>query len=214
MLTDAIASAFTEVDKVKADLDLATAVDDLVATKVIVQDDFIDVIASMANGSVSPEDAQVLLNQTILLPNTLNRFQNSDTPGSYMYAGEEESVNIRANFPQFVEEGEAFEVSLQAKDDDDLIAFNRFQNSDVPGSYIYAGEEESVNIRANFPQFVEEGIAFYTFGADADRGADIYRFQNSNQPGTFIFVGEEEAVNIRANFPQFVEEGIAFEVAL
>ena len=90
--SNAIASAFTEVNEVKEDLDLATAVDDLVATKVIVQDDFIDVIARMANGGVSPEDAQVLLEQKLLLPDTFDRFHPTEQ-------GAAVSTFLRAGFP-------------------------------------------------------------------------------------------------------------------
>jgi hypothetical protein len=38
--------------------------------------------------------------------------------------------------------------------------FNRFQNTALPGTYLFAAEEESIGIRANFPNFVEEGVAF------------------------------------------------------
>ncbi len=140
------------------------------------------------------------------------RFQNSDRPGTYLFVGEEERQSILQNFTQFQEEGRAFSVSSEPKDD--LIRFNRFQNQNVPGTYLYAGEEESINIRQNFPNFNEEGIAFYAYDANAGLGIDFYRFQNTQQPGTYIFVGEEERQSIIANFPQFVEEGIAFEVAL
>ena len=100
-----------------------------------------------------------------------------------------------------------------ADNNDSLIRFYRFQNRDKPGTYLYAGEEESVNIRNQFPNFIEEGIAFYAYGANSNQGEKIYRFQNTQQLGTYIFVGEAERQNILANFPQFVEEGIAFEVA-
>ncbi|MEM9273251.1 MAG: SBBP repeat-containing protein [Cyanobacteria bacterium P01_F01_bin.143] len=145
-----------------------------------------------------------------LLNTPINRFQNSDLPGTYLFAGEAESQGIRANFPNFVEEGQAFTVAVEPGDD--LIRLNRFQNSNVPGTYLYAGEEESQGIRANFPNFVEEGIAFYVYPGSADIGVDFYRFQNSNVPGTYIFVAGEERQNILANFPNFVEEGVAFEV--
>ena len=88
---------------------------------------------------------------------------------------------------------------------------NRFQNTSIPGTYLYAGETESQNIRQNFSNFKEEGIAFYVYGADANRGVDIYRFQNSQLPGTYLFVGQEERQNILQNNPNFVEEGVAFE---
>ena len=142
----------------------------------------------------------------------INRFQNSDRPGTYLFAGERESQNIRENFPNFVEEGQAFKVAVEPGDD--LIRINRFQNSSVPGTYLYAGEEESQGIRANFPNFIEEGIAFYVYDGAADIGEDFYRFQNLGVPGTYIFVAGEERQNILNNFPEFKEEGIAFKVEL
>lgn len=144
------------------------------------------------------------------LNTTFNRFQNNDRLGTYLFASEVESRNIRASFPNFAEEGIAFQVSETP--DDDLIVFNRFQNKNLPGTYLYAGEQESRNIRRNFPNFQEEGVAFYAYSGDANKGVDFYRFQNTRQLGTYIFVAEEERQNILANFPQFVEEGVAFEV--
>lgn len=145
------------------------------------------------------------------LDTPLNRFQNEDVPGTYLFATEEESVTIRQDFPNFIEEGQAFSVSLEPKDN--LIRFNRFQNEDVPGTYLFATEGESVSIRQNFPNFIEEGIAFYAYDADADIASDFYRFQNTQQPGTYLFVGEEEKDNILNDFPQFELEGVAFEAA-
>jgi len=95
---------------------------------------------------------------------------------------------------------------------DQLLRFNRFQNLDKPGTYLYAGEQESASIRSQFPNFIEEGIAFYAYGANSNLGDKVYRFQNTQQPGTYIFVGETERQSIRENFPQFAEEGVAFEV--
>ncbi|MBL1211582.1 NHL repeat-containing protein, partial [Geminocystis sp. GBBB08] len=36
----------------------------------------------------------------------------------------------------------------------------RFQNKDIPSTYLYAGEQEAQNIRQNYPNFKEEGFAF------------------------------------------------------
>jgi cyclophilin family peptidyl-prolyl cis-trans isomerase len=144
------------------------------------------------------------------LNTTFNRFQNNDRLGTYLFASEVESRNIRASFPNFKEEGVAFQVSETP--DDELIVFNRFQNKNLPGTYLYAGEQESQNIRRNFPNFKEEGVAFYAYSGNANKGVDFYRFQNTRQLGTYIFVGEEERQNIVANFPDFKEEGVAFEV--
>ncbi|BAQ65254.1 peptidylprolyl isomerase [Geminocystis sp. NIES-3709] len=144
------------------------------------------------------------------LNNPLYRFQNLDRLGTYLFVDEVERQNVINNFPQFKEEGYAFNISQT--EDDDLIVFNRFRNSAVSGTYLYAGEAESQQIRENFPQFIEEGEAFYAYDKNANRGVDIYRFHNTQQPGTYIFVGEEEKNSILANFPQFQLEGVAFEV--
>ena len=79
---------------------------------------------------------------------------------------------------------------------------------------MYASEDESLSIRRDFPNFIEEGTAFYAYGKDANLGVDFYRMQNTQQPGTYLFVGEEEKNNILNQFPQFVLEGVAFEVAV
>ena len=155
---------------------------------------------------VQPDFGDSLLNTPI------NRFQNGSRPGTYLFAGPEESQGIRENFPNFIEEGQAFKVAVEPGDN--LIRLNRFQNLDVPGTYLYAGEEESQNIRANFPNFLEEGVAFHVYPGNADIGVDIYRFQNRDVPGTYIFAAGEERQNILANFPNFEEEGIAFEVEI
>jgi hypothetical protein len=140
------------------------------------------------------------------------RFQNQNQLGTYLFVGGQERQNIKANFPEFREEGFAFNVGIEPADD--LIPMTRFRNTSVPGTYLYAGEEESRSIRRNNPNFAEEGIAFYVYKGDANKGQDIYRFQNTLVPGTYIFVTEQERQNIRQNFTNFVEEGVAFEVAL
>ena len=144
------------------------------------------------------------------LTDPINRFQNSDLPGTFLFAGEDESRDIRQNFPNFIEEGEAFDVSEEPADG--LIRINRFQNENVPGTFLFADEAESVGIRRDFPNFREEGIAFYVYGADANKGTDYYRFQNTDRPGTYIFVSQFERDTILSDFPQFNLEGIAFEV--
>ena len=93
--------------------------------------------------------------------------------------------------------------------------FVRFQNTAVPGTYLYATGEEANNIRANFPGFDEEGVAFNASIAPADGLIPLFRFQSTQRPGTYLFVGEDERNNINAdpNFANaFDEEGIAFYI--
>ncbi|MGI0481757.1 putative Ig domain-containing protein [Geminocystis sp. CENA526] len=149
--------------------------------------------------------------KNITLNDPLFRFQNIDRPGTYLFVGNEERISVLNEYsPPFVEEGFAFNVSYG--EEEGLVRFNRFQNKNVPGTYLFAGEEESVSIRENYSDvFTEEGIAFYALDAQANIGVDYYRFQNTEQPGTYIFVGEAEKTSILNNYPQFQLEGIAFE---
>ena len=166
------------------------------------------------------EDGEVSLSSELiqsrdlgLFDTSINRFQNTDLPGTYLFAGNAEAQEIRANFPSFDEEGFAFRVAVQP--DNDLIAFYRFQNTQTPGTYLYAAEEERASINANFSdRFTEEGLAFYTYGVGAGQGTEFYRFQNTDLPGTYLFATGSEADNIRVNLPNFVDEGIAFEAVI
>ena len=143
----------------------------------------------------------------------LNRFQNTDIPGTYLYVGETESQEIRDNFPNFTEEGLAFKVSKDPSDE--LIPLYSFQSLVIPGTYLYVGEAEREAINRDFADsFVEEELAFYVYGVGTGRGTEFIRFQNSDRPGTYLYATGDEANNIRDNFPNFVEEGAAFEVGI
>ena len=143
----------------------------------------------------------------------INRFQNSDVPGTFLFAGEQESKSIRSDFPQFEEEGFAFRVADEAGED--LVEIFRFQSVNNPGTFLFVEEEERQSVNANFSaDFVEEGTAFFVLPATSDVGTTLFRFQNTNQPGTFLFADAEERTSILADFPQFVEEGAAFNVAI
>ena len=69
-----------------------------------------------------------------------------------------------------------------------------------------------MNIRRDYTNFIEEGTAFYAYGAGSGKGIEYYRMQNTQQAGTYIFVNEAEKNQIIDSFPQFSLEGIAFEV--
>jgi mannose-6-phosphate isomerase-like protein (cupin superfamily) len=86
----------------------------------------------------------------------------------------------------------------------------RFQNTQLPGSYVYVLEEERQLILQNHTNYVEEGIAFNVAVTAGDDLMPIYRFQNTVVPGTFIYVDESERQSILQNHTDYVEEGIAF----
>jgi hypothetical protein len=146
------------------------------------------------------------------LDTSLFRFQNTSIPGTYLFAGEQEAASIRQNYKNFKEEGFAFGVAT-SQADPLLQPFYRFQNTSMPGTYLYAGEQEAASIRQNYKNFYEEGLAFYAYGADVGKGTTFNRFQNTSLPGTYLFAGPSETASILTNYQNFHLEGIAFEAA-
>jgi cyclophilin family peptidyl-prolyl cis-trans isomerase len=142
------------------------------------------------------------------------RFQNTDKPGTYLFAGEQEAASIRQNYKGFKEEGLAFQVAV-SKDDPLMQPFYRFRNTEKgrEGTYLFAGEQEATSIRSKFKNFVEEGLAFYAYSAGVGGGTtDFARFQNKGLPGTYLFTGPSETNSVRNN-SSFILEGSAFAAA-
>ena len=175
---------------------------------------FLELSNPTGNSAIADGQGEGIIGEDDILSTRINRFQSKGVPGTYLFAGEEESVNIRENFADsFDEEGVAFEVATEPEDDPNLIPLYRFQSTRTPGTYLFVGEEEREGIRDNFSNdFNEEGLAFYVYGVGSGEGTEFIRFQNSDRPGTYLFAGPEEAQGIRDNFPSFIEEGPAFEV--
>ncbi|MGK7898933.1 MAG: PQQ-dependent sugar dehydrogenase [Xenococcus sp. (in: cyanobacteria)] len=91
----------------------------------------------------------------------LFRLQSIQRPGTYLYVGEQERNNINSdpNFSNsFIEEGIAFYVYGVGAGIE--TPFTRFQNADLPGTYLYATGAEADSIRNGFSNFIEEGFAF------------------------------------------------------
>ena len=91
----------------------------------------------------------------------------------------------------------------------------RFQNLEIPGSYLFASEEEAHNIRTNYPDLIEEGVAFYAAIAPNENLIPLYRFQSNQRPGAYLYVEETERnlINADSNLANaFNDEGIAFYV--
>lgn len=104
---------------------------------------------------------------------------------------------------------------IPVTNDDDVLLntpIYRFQNKNVLGTYLYAGAEEAQNIRNDFPNFTEEGVAFKVGVTASDDLIPIYRFQNIAKPGTYLYAGEQERQSILTNNRNFTDEGIAFYV--
>ena len=157
---------------------------------------------------------QLVVEEDELLDTPFIRFQNSNIPGTYVYATGAEAQNIRDNLTGFVEEGVAFNAAVEPNDD--LIALSRLESNQLPGTFLYVGEEElnSINADPNLSNaFTNQGIAFYVYGVGANQETPFSRFQNSDVPGTYLYATGAEADNIRANFTNLIDEGIAFEAA-
>ena len=161
-------------------------------------------------GIVDSQGVGTLLDS--LLDTPIYRFQNLAVPGTYLFVREEERQTIKRDFSEsFIEEGLAFKVAPEGGDN--LIPLYRFQSKLVPGTYLFAQEQERQSINRDFSEsFTEEGLAFYVYEAGSGLGTDFSRFQNTTQPGTYLFATGDERENIRVNFPIFEEEGLAFEV--
>jgi len=161
-------------------------------------------------GQLVVDNDSSLLGNDDFVSSPVYRFQNLNARGTYLYAATQERTSIRTNFPNFDEEGIAFNVSLEARED--FIPLYRFQSLLVPGTYIYVGDEERGSVIDNFSDvFTEEGLAFYVHGAGAGQGIPFSRFHNNDFPGTYLYAAGEEAQSITANFPNFDNEGVAFE---
>lgn len=175
-------------------------------------------IRATANGQFIDDtfSIEVSENNESKLDSPIFRFQSNEIPGTFLYVGEEERQNIEQNLADdFVNEGIAFNAAIAP--DDDLIAFFRFQSTQMPGTFLYVGEDErnSINADPNLSNsFTDEGISFYVYGAGAGEETPFFRFQNSDVPGTYLYATGAEAENIRVNFTNFIEEGIAFEAGV
>ncbi|ELS00989.1 hypothetical protein Xen7305DRAFT_00006900 [Xenococcus sp. PCC 7305] len=160
--------------------------------------------------------AEELANKTIELLSPISRFQNTQVPGTFLYLNAGEQENINQNFVgNFVDEGIAFNAALEP--DDDLIALFRLQNNDLPGTFLYVGEDERNSIITDpefADKFTDQGISFYVYGAGAGEETPFFRFQNSDVPGTYVYAAGAEADDIRNNLTNFIEEGIAFEAEI
>jgi hypothetical protein len=91
----------------------------------------------------------------------------------------------------------------------------RFRNDNVPGAYLFVGEQEAQSIAQNplYSNFINEGFVFAVATSQSDPLLrPFYRFANTTpgREGSYLFVGEQEAHSIRQNHPNFRLDGLAF----
>ena len=183
--------------------------DETVALTLASGTDYAIATSTPVTGAIANDDVATYGDK---LTTPIIRFQNTDKPGTYLFAGEQEAASIRQNYKGFKEEGLAFQVAVN-KDDPLMQPFYRFQNTTKgqEGTYLFADEKEAISIRQNYKNFKEEGLAFYAYSAGVGGGTtDFTRFQNKNAPGTYLFTGPSETSSVLTNFPGFTLEGSAF----
>lgn len=148
---------------------------------------------------------------------SLFRFQDTIDTSRYLYVGAEEAESIGLNYPQFVNQGFAFEVfsaGINPDENDTLMAMYRLRNEQT-GYYLYVNEGEKDSIFADESLstiFDLEGLAFYAHGADSEHGENIYRFRYL-ETGAYFYINEGERQVILDSFisGNVVEEGLAFK---
>lgn len=146
---------------------------------------------------------------------SLFRFQNSVDTSKYIYVGQEEAETIESDYPEFSNNGVAFDVfspNINPEENDTLMAMYRMRNT-VSGQYIYVNDGEKQAIMDNESlSFDLEGLAFYAYGTTSEHGQDIYRFRYLETGGyLFVNTGERNAINSNPDYTSVIkEEGLAF----
>jgi hypothetical protein len=185
--------------------------DETVALTLASGTDYAIATSTPVTGAIANDDVATYGDK---LTTPIIRFQNTDKPGTYLFAGEQEAASIRQNYKGFKEEGIAFQVAV-SKDDPLMQLFYRFRNTQKgrEGTYLFAGQQEATSIRTKYKNFVEEGLAFYAYSAGVGGGTtDFARFQNKNTLGTYLFTGPSETTSVMNN-SGFTLEGSAFAAA-
>lgn len=93
------------------------------------------------------------------------------------------------------------------------VQYFRFQNSAVPGTYIFVEQNERAAILANpnLNFFVEEGNAFRVSANPGDGLVAVNRYSSTTNPGTFLFsTGSDFQSDSQINQSDFSLDGLAF----
>ncbi len=93
------------------------------------------------------------------------------------------------------------------------VQYYRFQNSDLPGTYIFvdAGERASILADPNLENFVEEGNAFKGRSTPGENLVEVNRYQSSQTPGTYLFsTASDFQSDASITQSDFFLEGLAF----
>ena len=140
------------------------------------------------------------------------RFYNAQSRGHFFTTSATERDTVLAN-PQWGYTAEGVGFRSATAPGANLLPVYRFYNPISKGHFFTTDEAEKNNVLAN-PQwrYNFEGVGFYTYGASASLGSDVYRFYNPISRGHFFTISEAERNNVLANPQwQYTAEGVGFE---
>jgi hypothetical protein len=166
--------------------------------------------------------ADTLLSSGIRLPTGVSgndpltapvfRFYNAQSRGHFFTTSVDEGVTVLIN-PQWGYNFEGVGFWASTSPGPNLLPVYRFYNPISKGHFFTISEAEKNNVLANPQwQYNFEGVGFYTYGASASLGSDVYRFYNPISRGHFFTISDAEKNNVLANPQwQYTFEGVGFE---
>jgi hypothetical protein len=93
-----------------------------------------------------------------------------------------------------------------------LAPVYRFFNRDTFAHFYTASKAERDHVLATWPQFVDEGIAFYALAAPDGSSSPVYRLYNRNT-GVHVYpFGDQQRAAALSNHAEMLDEGTAFHV--
>ena len=70
--------------------------------------------------------------------------------------------------------------------------------------------DERSSVLATFPQFTDEGTAWYAQGVPGGTATAVYRFYNTTTAGHFYTLSELDKAYVLQNIPTYVLERVAY----
>jgi hypothetical protein len=94
--------------------------------------------------------------------------------------------------------------------DADLVPVWRFFNRDTGAHFYTTDNAERQRILVTWPQFADEGPAFYAYRADAFDRMPVHRFYNTQTQTHFYTAEESEKDFVLRTYPSFAYEGVSY----
>ncbi|CTQ75940.1 hypothetical protein [Roseibium alexandrii] len=136
------------------------------------------------------------------------RFFNTET-GSHFYTNSTaERDAIATTLPNFVYEGNAFDVASSGSGDIDVF---RFYNTETGTHFYTASELERDNIINSLSNFAYEGVAYKAYSDNGDGSHEaLYRFYNTSNNSHFYTASDAERDYIISTLGNYSYEGVAY----